>query len=374
MFEKNSPYTPIDYLELLLEEAALNGTKRRERYPQKRFFGYFCSYWPEELILAAGLEPLRILPTTTRGTPSELPAYCCSLARISLAGAISGNYKDLAGTGFAHTCDTMQCLGGIWGRTLAPGTALSMVPPVILNTPAADRFYESELDALLQKLSSITGCRPDANKIGKAIELCEHIRSLVAELDNMRAELPSPLVSALLRAGQVMPRTEYAEALKAALPAIREKTASNPSHRRILISGPVLENDSLFKMVEELGGRIVADDTCTGNHHFLTMSDIQYGTDPLKAIVRRYSTMPPCPCRHRGLEERVDYLVKLAQGRQAVGALLVVRKYCDPHAWDSVPLAQRMRSAGINTLVLELERAEVGGQERTRLQAFLESL
>jgi benzoyl-CoA reductase/2-hydroxyglutaryl-CoA dehydratase subunit BcrC/BadD/HgdB len=39
-----------------------------------------------------------------------------------------------------------------------------------------------------------------------------------------------------------------------------------------------------------------------------------------------------------------------------------------------VPVAERLRGAGVKTLVLELEASEVAGQERTRLQAFLESL
>ncbi|SFR00912.1 2-hydroxyacyl-CoA dehydratase family protein [Desulfoscipio geothermicus] len=70
----------------------------------------------------------------------------------------------------------------------------------------------------------------------------------------------------------------------------------------------------------------------------------------------------------------MHYLVNLARNRQAAGAVLVNRKYCEPHAWDAVPAAERLRAGGVHTLVLELEGADVGGQERTRLQAFLESL
>ncbi|TYO95162.1 2-hydroxyacyl-CoA dehydratase subunit D [Desulfallas thermosapovorans] len=373
MHKKSRSYTPIDYLELLLEEAALNGTKRRERYPGRHFFGYFCSYWPEEFILAAGFEPLRILPTSTRGTPAELPAYCCSLARISLATAISGGYRDLAGVGFAHTCDTMQCLGGVWNQTTQSGTILSMVPPVLPNAPGAHRYYEGELKSLLAQMSSLADCQISDTRLRPAMELCHSIRQLVAELDHMRHDLPSPLVSALMRAGQVMPRTDYARALEAALPAVREKTSRGQKRLRVMISGAVFENDSLFQMVEELGGRVVADDTCTGFRHYEAGNKWDY-TDPLKALVQRYANMPPCPCRHRGLEERINYLIKLARDRQATGAVLVIRKYCEPHAWDCVPLTSGLRSAGINTLVLELEGAVPGGQERTRLQAFLESL
>lgn len=373
MTKKGKQAAENEQLALLLEEAATNGSKRGERYPGRKFFGYFCSYWPEELVLAAGLEPLRILPPPGNATPAELPSYCCSLARGSLALAARGSFNDLAGVGFAHTCDTMQCLGGIWGETINRESTLEMVPPVTLNAPGAFRYYKKELINLLNQLGQLSGRTARPEDISRSLELCQRIRLLAAQLDEMRLLLPSPLVSALLRAGQVMPRREYAVALEASLPALKEMAADPGNRPKVLITGPVLENDSLFKMVEDLGGRVVADDTCSGFHHF-TEPPATEQSDPLEAVVHRYTGMPLCPCRHRGLEERMNYLEKLGLSRQARGAIILIRKFCEPHGWDAVPLANRLQKAGIRPLVLELEGAEVGGQERTRLQAFLENV
>ncbi len=361
-----------EQLNLLLEEAALSGREAAGRYPGRRFFGYFCSYWPEELVLAAGLEPLRMLPASSRGAPAALPVYCCSLAKDTLSLAAEGKFNNLAGVGFAHTCDTMQCLGGIWGETAGQAVTLVLVPPVRLDAPGALAYFKAELAALLQRLAGLTGHQPGGEDLHRALALCEHIRRLAARLDEMRSLLPSPLVAALLRAGQVMPRADFARALETALPALQEQAADPGDKRRVLVSGAVLENDDLFRSIEELGGRVVADDTCTGYRHF-TGSYAGGKDDPLAAIARRYIAMPPCPCRHRGLDARPDHLEKLARARQAHGVILVTRKYCEPHAWDAVPLSQRLRGAGLHVLVLELEGAEIGGQERTRLQAFLES-
>lgn len=360
-------------LRLLQEESLLKGRQRAERYPGRQFFGFFCSYWPEELVLASGLEPLRLLPASGSAIPAELPAYSCSLARGCLALAACGEYGDLAGVGFAHTCDTMQSLGGIWRATVPQPPVLVMVPPVTLDAAGAAQYFKSELADLCRQLAELTGRQISSGDLRQALDLCNRIRRLVRELDEMRPNLPSPLVSAVLRAGQVMPREEYAMALNDAMPVLREMAADPATRRRLLVSGAVLEDDSLFRMLEDLGGRVVADDTCTGYRHYL--EPIEAGSsDPLEAIVRRFTGMAPCPCRSLGLDRRMDYLVQLARERQAQGALLVIRKYCEPHAWDSVPLAERLKSAGIRTLVLELEASEVGGQERTRLQAFLESL
>ncbi|MFZ5596422.1 MAG: 2-hydroxyacyl-CoA dehydratase subunit D [Bacillota bacterium] len=360
-------------VDLLLEESSLRGAGIDVRYPGRRFFGYFCSYWPEELVLAAGMEPLRILPPPGNATPAELPAFSCSLVRGCLAMALQGSLKGLAGVGFAHTCDAMQCLGGIWEEIMGSDRTVTVVPPVMLNASGSHKYFRAEFEKLLAKLGRISGSNPGPEEINRAISLCDRIRELVTRLDELRPGLPSGLVSAVMRAGQLMPRDEYATALESALGVLGKMAGEPAGRQRILVTGAIMENDSLFNMIEDLGGRVVADDTCTGYRHYTGQSG-RDGGDPVDALVRRYTGIAPCPCRNRGLEERTDYLESLAGKRKARGAVLVIRKYCDPHAWDAVALAERLRSSGLKVLVLELEGAEVSGQERTRLQAFLESI
>lgn len=359
-------------LELLLEEATLNGAARILRYPKSRFFGYFCSYFPEELILAAGLEPLRLLPDTGNSTPAELPAYCCSLAKGTLDMEIRGKWQDLAGIGFTHTCDTMQCLSGIWVAS-GHSKTIDIVPPVMLNTSGASRYYLAEMHSLLNSLMALTQNKINKEALQDALKLCTYTRKLATELDALRPDLPSQMVSSLMRAGQVMPRLDYSQALEKCLPALKEMAEPNQHCLKVLISGAVVENDSLFAMIEDLGGRVVADDTCTGYRHY-SGPTVMEAEDPLVDIVRRYTEMPPCPCKNRSLNERMAYLNNLAHQRQVKCAIIVIRKYCDPHAWDAVALSESFRNSGIRTLTLELEGADVGGQERTRLQAFLESM
>lgn len=372
MFKNNNLKDPRESLELLLEESIQKGTKRHIRYPERKFFGYFCSYFPEELIIAAGLEPLRLLPDSENSTPAELPAYCCSLARGTLDMAIREEWKDLVGIGFAHTCDTMQCLSGIWSVSSQSKT-VDIVPPVMLKAPGALRYYQAELNALLVKLTALTKLEISEEALRKALALCAQTRKLATELDELRPNLPSPLIISILRAGQLMPRSEYTQAVANCLPVLREMAKEPHQRAKVLVSSAVLENDCLFEMIEELGGRVVADDTCTGYRHFSGVTK-SGSSAPLLDIVQRYSEMPPCPCKNRSLNERISHLTSLARQRQAQGAIIIIRKYCEPHAWDSVTLSESLRKSGIRTLTLELEGATVGGQERTRLQAFLESL
>src|SRR5690606_1046909 len=108
-------------------------------------------YWPEELVLAAGLEPLRLFPSQAKAMPPELPAFSCSLARGILADLKGPGLKKLAGLGLAQTCDTMQCLGSI-ARTILKDRVLELVPPVLLAASGAREYYLEELKITWQRL------------------------------------------------------------------------------------------------------------------------------------------------------------------------------------------------------------------------------
>ncbi|NLC77911.1 MAG: 2-hydroxyacyl-CoA dehydratase [Clostridia bacterium] len=367
-------------VEQLVETASLTGREIMERYPDRQFFGFTCSYWPEELVLAAGMEPLRLFPVNTRAMPPELPSFSCSLARGVLAELKGTGLKKLAGLGQAQTCDTMQCLGSI-AQGAFPEQVLELVPPVLLAAPGAREYYHEELKALWQKLLGLSGEAAKEENIAAALNIFQRMRQLVRQVDEMRPRLPSPLVASLLRAGQLMPRQEYVTLLEEAVTALAGYEETGTGKIGILLSGPVLEKDSLYLMIEELGGRVLVDDTCTGTRHYAEDPAEEAGAGRagsveglLEQVARRHLTMPLCPCRHRRLEERSEYLQSQARERGVRGAILVVRKYCEPHAFDAVPVAKALQQQGIKALVLELEGADVGGQERTRLQAFLESL
>ncbi len=364
----------------VLLEAARRGSLGWLRHrPERPFFGYLCSYWPEELTLSLGWEPLRLLPPGSPRTSSRLPSYTCAVGRGCLALGEAGEFSDLAGVGFAHTCDTMRCLAGIWRSGLDREKTFVVVPPANLLDPGAQAYFAAELASLWRNLARLADREPDPEALRRAIGLMNRIRSLAGKLDAQRARLPSDLAAAVLRAGQLMPRAAYAEALEQVIAklddAAPEDAPEQPGRAgklRVLLSGAVLETEALHATLEELGARVVADDTCTGFRHYAGLVDED--GEPLAALARRYLSRPPCPCRHQGLQARLAHLLGLAGSRGARGAVLAVRKYCEPHAWDAVALRESLRAEGIPTLVLELDSVVPGEQERTRLQAFLESL
>lgn len=339
---------------------------------ERKQFGYLCSYWPEELPLALGLEPVRILPEESTLDTARLPAYTCSYAKQLTAMAENGLLNQYAGIGFSHTCDTMQCLPGIWQ---SPGTVsphiFMHVPPVTMDTPASLEYYRQELIQLWESLCRVYSAENNPESLLSAINLKNRVRQKIQNLAEEEPPLSSARFASLLRKAQTMPPSLFLAGFDELVAKAREN-APSVSGKRLVLTGAVLENSSLFLAIEELGGQVVYDDTCTGLRHFT--GRVAETGDPFTNLAEYYSRRPPCPCRHTSLFAREEYLRQVAGNHRADGIIILLRKYCDPHAWDAVDLRQSLTHRGLSVLVLELEAAEPKEQERTRLQAFLENL
>ena len=57
----------------------------------------------------------------------------------------------------------------------------------------------------------------------------------------------------------------------------------------------------------------------------------------------------------------------------ADGVLFARQKFCEPHGFDYVQLANALDRAGVPHLLVELEQASQAGQLRTRVEAFAET-
>jgi benzoyl-CoA reductase/2-hydroxyglutaryl-CoA dehydratase subunit BcrC/BadD/HgdB len=149
-----------------------------------------------------------------------------------------------------------------------------------------------------------------------------------------------------------------------------------------LIDGACLDNIELIKLVEEIGGNVVADTICNGARDYLPRTD--EGSSPTGALARRYLDKVNCPKTYRqnktgtfegDIASRFGDIGTYAKEFKVDGAILYVYKYCDPFGFE-VP-ARKAYYQSIRVPMLYLEDIYSGGtigQLRTRIQAFLEMI
>jgi bzd-type benzoyl-CoA reductase N subunit len=345
-----------------------------------KVIGHFCSYTPQELIVAAGALPYRILSSAMAvdgAADSYLQAYCCSLVRGALDDALAGRLDFLDGTVFPHTCDSIQRLSDIWRMNAGFSFHADIVMPVKLDTASAAEYMKAVMARFKADLEKGFGITITEEKLAAAIQVCNRVRRSLARLYALRRDYPPAVggsdLHAVLKAALVMDRAELAEALDALVAGLAPKTEPAFAGKRLVLSGGLCSMPDIYQVVEAVGARVVWDDFCTGARYF--EGDVDEARPPLDALTDRYLQRVVCPAKHAGIYARGQYLLDKVKQNRAEGVIFLYLKFCDPHAFDYPYMKAMLDEAGIPSLMFEIEDAlSSEGQLRTRCEAFLEML
>ncbi|MGQ9630142.1 MAG: 2-hydroxyacyl-CoA dehydratase subunit D [bacterium] len=339
--------------------------------------GWFCTYTPEEIFTALGLNSHRILGNYTHIelADAHLHSNICPYVRSSLEGALSGDYDFLDGVVIANSCDAMRRLYDAW-RHYAKTPFVHILDVPHLNTESAVRYYRNRLEELVRRLEDRYDRTLRDENLASAIELHNETRELLRRLSTLRAEGNGSIQgSNLIEITNLCTRTPKAEfnaILRELLEDIPQaKSDVRGNGPRILLSGSFLPDPRIAELVEDSGGQIVADDLCVGERYFDL--SIDSGGDPLLALARGYLGRTPC-ARMRRAERRLEGIVKSVKSLGVDGVIYHALKFCDTFLYDFPPLRRRLESERIPLLLLEGDCTGGVGQFRTRIQAFIEML
>jgi len=348
----------------------------------RKVVGTFCSYAPEEIILAAGAHPFRLFGSGEKIHLAEahLQSYCCSLVRGALEDALGGRLVFLDGVVFPHTCDSIQRLSDIWRLNVPACFHLDVVLPVKLDTDGAAQYLIDVLNRFRGELGEKLGRSISDDDLRAAIRTMNRIRAALTRIYDLKGERPEILkgsdLYALVRASMIMDRTRAASLLEEVAVEMEKKSASAVAawpKKRIVLSGGVCNHPDIYTIIEEAGGAVVGDDLCTGSRYFSGLIDEK--ADPVQAIAGRMLTRVVCPAKHRGLTDRADHLIRLVREQRAQGVIFFLLKFCDPHAFDYPYLKEALDREGIPGMLMEVEdRLPADGQLRTRFEAFVEMI
>jgi bcr-type benzoyl-CoA reductase subunit C len=342
--------------------------------------GYLCCFAPPEIISAAGAIPYRI--TGRPGEPTAeadayLEPYGCSYVRNVFTQALKGRLDFLDGLVISHSCDLVQRLYGIWTYYHPfPYSRLFNVPHQV--TPWAERFFKRELGFFKESLEQFTGQAVTAEKLREEIDLANRNRALIRELYQLRLKNP-PLIKgsemlSLLLAGGWLPAEEFNTLLNEALEEVEARSPEGTPRPRILVWGSLLDNIAFYRMIEEAGGEVAADDTCIGFRLF--EKDIPATDDPDEGLKEHYFVNFQCPRTDRGPGTgRFDYLLERAREYNVDGVISYIISFCDPHKFDYPDLRDYLKEADFPMLLIDDNYSFTpAGTIQTRLQAFIELL
>ncbi|HXX33846.1 MAG TPA: 2-hydroxyacyl-CoA dehydratase family protein [Thermodesulfobacteriota bacterium] len=355
----------------------------------EKIIGYICSFVPLEIVAAAGCIPFRV-----RGNVNEpitkgdtlLETIVCPYYRSCFDLSVKQKYDFLSGMVIPHGCDSMVRSYSAWSYSLPyPYFHFINVPTVCGES--SSEFFEAELNTFRKSLERFAGKTITDDDLAKTIRIYNENRDKVRVLYEFRKADP-PLISGteltmVLTVGSSLPVGEFNTLLDQVSTEIgKRKKSPLKKGPRILIDGACLDNIGFIRLVEEIGGNVVADTICNGARDYFPRTD--EGEGPIRALADRYLDKINCPKTYRenkagtfegDIASRFGDIGTYAREFKVDGAILYLYKYCDPFGFE-VP-ARKAYYKSVNVPLLHLEDIYSAGtmsQLRTRIQAFLEMI
>jgi bzd-type benzoyl-CoA reductase N subunit len=346
-----------------------------------KVIGWLCTYVPEEIILASGALPIRIIGYSHEANLDDANAHFyinnCTFSRSCLQLGLEGQYDFLDGVVGGSTCDGARRLFDIWRQYI--GTPFHHVLTVPRKyTENAHQLYYHEVLLFKKHFEEHFGVEVTDEALLKATIVLNESRSLLHQLYELRKRDKPPISGAetieVLNAAYRMPKEtfnlwlgEFIEELKAS-----DKTFSGRA--RVMVVGSVLTNPAFIKSIEDQGALVVTDELCTSTRYWGDKVILDDGRPILEAISRRYLNNFPC-ARMYPSDERFNRIIDFARDFKVDGVISEIVRYCVPYAHDLPLLTDRLSEVGIPTLALDVEYGTAGsGQIATRVQAFLEMM
>lgn len=335
---------------------------------------YTCSYVPEEIIMAASLLPVRMIPEPR---PSEADAYMhsntCHYVKSLLGAALAGDASRADGIVFANSCDGMRRLHDVWTEYVKNIPALFIDVPK-KKDPASIEFFASELRRFAGNLEkAFPGSKVTDKSLREAIGACNGVRLLMGEVFKLQGDTSSSVTGSsvleLCLEGAHSHPAKFAGRLREFISGSKKGKASG-AERRVLLTGNVVHRPGLIELIEEVGGRVVVLDTCPGARHYDTLVE-ENSSDPMLALARRHLLKSSC-ARMEGIEERFQRLKRLATDSNADAIIYSTVKFCDTYLYEAPLMRNACEDAGTPVLFLENDYEWSGlGQMKTRVEAFL---
>ena len=338
-------------------------------------FAYFDSghEFPEEIVMAAGFSPMKILGNVHNGTAAAdeyLFPYFCPLTRGCLAEALDNSGK-WAGIGFAHGCDATNRHYDVWKAHI------KTTPFFWVNTPmkidkTARTFYRKELMRFIESLNKQYQIKIGEKELKDAIGQSNQIKALMRQLASLRAkkDIPNRDYFTMTSTAVQMPRELLVEDLKKMLSDWESRNPFPAGKAPILLTGSDVTFAEWMDLLDTAGFRVVRDDLSLGERYFATT--IPDAADPLEALVTYACSIPQSATRVPS-DGRLEYLLGALKETKIDAVVSQNMKFCEVYAMDAVWTIPAIKEKGYAVIHLERDYTPaVDNQLLTRLESFKE--
>jgi benzoyl-CoA reductase/2-hydroxyglutaryl-CoA dehydratase subunit BcrC/BadD/HgdB len=379
----------MDYFNFVISE--VHGLRIRELMDHKRKGGFvvgtFCTFVPEELVIAAGGICVGLCAGAEWSTPEVdqlLPRTTCALIRGAFGFASARVCPYLAASDLVvgeNTCDGKKKAWESFGRFVHDLHVLDM-PQV--KTDSGRALLREQYEVLLRRLEALG--RPVTHEVLKsAVAVVNAKREALARLNHLRQATPAPIsgLDALLiqQISFYDDPVRFTASVNALCDELDQRvkagTGVHEGRRpRLLLSGcpMAVPNWKLPHIVEQAGAVIVGEESCIGARGLRNTVASADGVPAwLDALVDRYlridcAIFSPNP-------ERLGHVESMSDELKADGVIHYSLQFCQPYQFEALRMEPELETRGLPVLRIDTDYSpEDAGQLATRVEAFLERL
>lgn len=304
---------------------------------------------PRELVLAAGLLPIRLAPARLldapvgSDSPLQLAPDCQAFLDALRAGELDWIDALVIGRDSESHTKLFYGLRELVAMGEAPRLDLCFYDLVRLPTEASAHYNRVRAREFIGLLSAWSGAALSEDAISASVAASNTTTTLLEAVADLRASRPARLggLDALLLDGAAMtlPPGASQELLAAAL----ADPPTPPPGRRVFVSGSPQDDLALVQAIEGAGFVIVGEDHDWGDRSFAVIPET---ADPLDGLVDRYHLGPPGAAR-TGLDERGRYTCRQALDRGADAVLQLVFDHDEAPEWEFPLLRDTLAAHGV---------------------------
>ncbi len=346
--------------------------------------GWFCTYTPEELIIAGRFTPMRIMGSKKIAkSESYFPINFCPYIKSSWDSLLSG-ISNIRALIFTNSCDGMRRLYD------TANTYFKNSPSYLLDVPRlrgedSIAFFKDNLINVKRFIENTAGIKIREKEIKNATVLLNKKRRLMENFSRIFRNFPNLIyISTYYRIMELSMTSEpqtfindldkYIEFIEGICDKNKTILKTNKENSPgIMVIGNFINEEKLWNMLSAMKLRLAYDDLCISSRYFMKQVDTS-SPDLIASLARRYLNKPSC-MRMADMGLKLKEIENTVIENSVKGIIFISLKFCDTVLYSFPFLKERFNEMGIPVLYLEMEYNNFSeGQLKTRVQAFLEML
>ncbi len=362
----------------LVEDPAFP-TVRRWREAGGKVVGHFQVYFPEEIVHAAGLLPLKIrgAPLEPMHADSRFGSYLCSILKTSLELVLSQRLElDMFVT--HPICDAARNLAAVWGRNVSYPCQILYLPQNA-NSAHAVTYLREEYARLQRDVEALAGKAVTEEALRHSLAVFNENRALLRELYAIKRDTPWLLAVdeayVLMAVGCLIPREEHNALLRTVLPLLKTRAAKQQDKIRVVFEGGFCEQPPLDMLHTIAQSCYVVDDDLLIGMRWI-VADVPLDGDPLRNLAQAYLEQSSySPVQHDARKPKEQMLLARVKHAGAEAVIVTAAKMCEPGLEDQVAYTRALDEANIPYFVSEFEENMTSFDHLgLQLETFVENL